>query len=105
MENGEKTAARLEALTAGGDAEELANQLDVISNREIRADQRHPWQDVTAKGADMLRSQAGQIAKYREALIRMVKYADWQIAEGVDHHPTLPSAIEEARALITGARD
>jgi len=68
MANGEKTAARLEALTAGGDAEELANQLDVISNREIRADQRHPWQDVTAKGADMLRSQAGQIAALREAL-------------------------------------
>ena len=37
----------------------------------------------------------------REALETLVKYADWQIREGKDHHPTLPSAIGQARAALS----
>jgi len=64
MENGEKTAARLEALTAGGDAEELANPYprDTVAGRAWwegynKALRQKGHRDV---------AQAGQIAALRE---------------------------------------
>lgn len=31
---------------------------------------------------------------------RLAEYADWQIREGGNHHPTLPSALAEAEKLL-----
>ena len=33
----------------------------------------------------------------------LVKYCEWQINEGTDHHPTLPSAIVSAKEAIARA--
>lgn len=33
-------------------------------------------------------------------LRRLVQYANWQMNEGPGHHPTLPSAVASARALL-----
>lgn len=30
----------------------------------------------------------------------LIKYAEWQMNEGTDYHPTLPSAVEEARKAL-----
>lgn len=37
-------------------------------------------------------------------LSMLVQYAEWQIREGTDHHPTLPSAISKARSTLARAR-
>lgn len=53
-------------------------------------DQRHAWQLYRSIAFDNM----------REALKRLIEYADWQIREGKDHHPTLPSAIGAAREAL-----
>lgn len=39
-------------------------------------------------------------AEMERALQTLVKYADWQMREGADYHPTLPSAVSAARAAL-----
>jgi hypothetical protein len=39
----------------------------------------------------------------RDALATLIKYAVWQVKEGADHHPTLPSAVAAAEAALTRA--
>lgn len=61
------------------------------------------------KGApteDRCRANARLIAAapdLRTMLETMIRYAEWQIREGADHHPTLPSAVDAARAAIAKA--
>lgn len=38
------------------------------------------------------------------ALASLVQYAQWQMIEGVDYHPTLPSAVNNACAVLAKAR-
>lgn len=35
----------------------------------------------------------------------MVQYAQWQMANGADHHLTLPSAIDEAKTLLAVSKE
>lgn len=45
-----------------------------------------------------------QIANLRRALRQLIKYARWQMTEGANHHPILPSAVAEAQAVHDEAR-
>lgn len=36
-----------------------------------------------------------------QSLRTLIQYARWQIKEGANHHPTLPSAIAQAEAALT----
>jgi hypothetical protein len=38
------------------------------------------------------------------ALDSLVRYAEWQIRDAVEYHPTLPSAVAAARAALAKAR-
>ena len=42
-------------------------------------------------------------AELLERAKALVKYCEWQINEGTDHHPTLPSAIVSAKEAIARA--
>lgn len=42
-------------------------------------------------------------AELLERAKALVKYCEWQINEGTDHHPTLPSAIVSAKEAISRA--
>lgn len=33
----------------------------------------------------------------------LVKYAEWQMNEGADYHPTLPSCVAECKAMLSAA--
>lgn len=43
-------------------------------------------------------------AELLERAKALVKYCEWQINEGTDHHPTLPSAIVSAKEAISRAK-
>lgn len=43
-------------------------------------------------------------AELLERAKALVKYCEWQINEGTDHHPTLPSAIVSAKEAIARAK-
>lgn len=43
------------------------------------------------------------VAELLERAKALVKYCEWQINEGTDHHPTLPSAIVAAKEAISRA--
>ncbi len=38
-----------------------------------------------------------------KCFISLIKYAEWQMCEGEDHHPTLPSCVAECKAMINAA--
>jgi len=44
--------------------------------------------------------QSDMVAAFRAVLRSMVSYAEWQMSEGKDYHPTLPSAVDSAKALL-----
>ena len=39
--------------------------------------------------------------KIRAALESLIKYAEWQMSEGSDYHPTLRSAVGEAKEALS----
>lgn len=39
------------------------------------------------------------------ALETLIPYVEWQITEGPGHHPTMPSALAQARAALTAYKD
>ncbi len=42
-----------------------------------------------------------RVAELAGALKMLASYAKWQIDEGADHHPTLPSAVAQAHAALS----
>ena len=49
---------------------------------------------------DRAEAEAARVVDLAGALKTLVSYAKWQINEGADHHPTLPSTIAQANAVL-----
>lgn len=54
--------------------------------------------------AAIMRELAAERDAMQAQLKQMCKYATWQVNEGPGHHPTLPSALASAEAVLAAAK-
>lgn len=83
----------------------IAKETDEISRADPTYEQRRQYFKRSLQAANTIRArlQSPQQSVTMDDLrvIRsLVKYSEWQMTEGANHHPTLPSAVSAAKAVI-----